>query len=188
MTADNAASVKLVAALAFVVYVGAIVLANWMISHVGTVQFPGGPHTLPVGFGLVAPSGTYAAAIAFPARDVVQRTSGRLFGFVAIIIGAGLSYGVSSHTIAFASGVTFLVAETLDMLIYTPLQRRWFAPAVVVSGLVGAVVNAWLFLTLAHIPLAGNFAGLLVGSVWVILAGGFVAGMLRRTGPLAVAV
>jgi hypothetical protein len=172
-------------ALAFGVYVGAIVLANWMISHVGTPT-PFGTHTLPVGFGLVAPSGTYAAALAFPARDVVQRTVGRAIGFAAIVIGAAISFGVSSHTIAVASGVTFLVAETLDMVVYTPLQRRYFGWAVVASGVVGAVVNAWLFLTLAHLPVGANFPGLFVGSIWVILIGGLVAGVLRRSGPLAV--
>jgi hypothetical protein len=177
---------RLAGLAAFVLYVAAIVLANYFISHIGTPT-PYGTHTFPVGFGLVAPSGTYWAAVAFPARDIVQRTSGRVFGFLAILIGAALSYGVSSHTIAFASGATFLTAETLDMLIYTPLQRRWFAPAVVASGLVGAVVNAWMFLTLAHLPLGPNMPGLLVGTVWVILAGGAVAGALRRTGPLAVA-
>jgi queuosine precursor transporter len=177
---------RTVGAVAFIAYIAAIVLANWMISHVGTPT-PFHTHTLPVGFGLVAPSGTYAAALAFPARDVVQRTVGRVVGFVAIVVGAALSFAVSSHTIAFASGATFLTAETLDMLIYTPLQRRWFAPAVIVSGLVGAVVNAWMFLTLAHLPVSSNMPGLLVGTVWVILAGGAIAAGLRRTKPLAVA-
>ena len=181
---------KPVTLLAFAVYVAAIVLANFFISHIGTPT-PFHTHTFPVGFGLVAPSGTYWAALAFPARDVVQRTGGRVLGFLAILVGAGLSYGVSSHTIAFASGATFLVAETLDMLIYTPLQKGRagyrFALAVVVSGTVGAVVNAWMFLTLAHLPLEANMPGLLVGTLWVIGVGGAVALALRRTGPLAVA-
>ena len=174
------------AVVAFAVYVSAIVMANFFISHIGTPT-PFHTHTFPVGFGLVAPSGTYWAALAFPARDVVQRTAGRAFGFAAILIGAAISFGVSSHTIAVASGVTFLVAESLDMAIYTPLQKRWFGPAVVVSGCVGAVVNAWLFLTLAGLPVGPNMPGLLLGTFWVILAGGFVAGALRRAGPLAVA-
>ena len=48
--------------------------ANWMIAHVG-LAIPGGAHVLPVGFGLVAPSGTYAAALTLVIRDLVQRTA-----------------------------------------------------------------------------------------------------------------
>ena len=41
------------AILAFAVYAGAIVLSNWLITHVG-IPGPHGTHTTPVGFGLLA--------------------------------------------------------------------------------------------------------------------------------------
>lgn len=168
-------------ALAFVVYVGSIAGSNWMISHVGrAVQ---GAHVLPVWFGLEAPSGVYLAGLTFVARDIVQRLAGLRVGVVAIVIGAAISWWASSPAIAVASGVTFLLSESCDFLVYTPLQVRHFPFAVVGSGLVADVVDSTVFLTLAGIPLSVALPGQLVGKAWVVLIGGVVAGILRRYGP-----
>src|SRR5215468_6438282 len=159
-------------------------MSNWIITHAGIPTFPGGPHLTPVGFGLYAPSGVWAAALSFPARDLVQRTGGRWLGIAAILIGAGVSYLVSNPVIAMASGITYLCSETADFAVYTPLQRRWFAPAVVASGCVAAVVDSVLFLHLAGIPAgASAVAGLVLGKVWVQLAAGPVAWKLRNAAP-----
>src|SRR5207237_10033947 len=50
-------------AFALAVYIGIIVLANWLITRFGAVD---------VGFGLMAPAAVYAAGAAFPARHRVQ--------------------------------------------------------------------------------------------------------------------
>lgn len=175
------------AAGAFAVYVAAIILSNWLITHVGIPTVPGGPHLTPVGFGLYAPSGVWAAALSFPARDLVQRSGGRWLGIAAIILGSGVSYLVSDPRIAVASGITYLCSETADFAVYTPLQRRWFVPAVVTSGCIAAVVDSVLFLHLAGLP-AGTaaVAGLVLGKVWVQLAAGAVTWRLRKAKPLAV--
>lgn len=165
------------------VYVGAIVGANWMISHVGR-PVPGA-HLLPVGFGLDAPSGVYVAALTFVARDVLQRIWGPRLGLVAIVLGAVISGFVSTPGLAFASGFTFLVSESSDFLVFTPLQRRHFPLAVLLSGLIGDVVDSTLFLTLAGIPLHAALPGQLLGKAWVMLGGGFLAAGLRRAGPFA---
>jgi queuosine precursor transporter len=169
------------AAIGFAIYVGSIAGANWMISHVGRPV--AGAHVLPVGFGLEAPSGVYLAGLTFVARDIVQRLAGLRVGVVAIVIGATLSWWLSSPAIAVASGVTFLLSESCDFLVYTPLQTRHFPYAVVGSGLVADVVDSVVFLTLAGIPLAVALPGQLVGKAWVVLIGGVVAGFLRRYGP-----
>ena len=165
-------------ALGFAIYVGSIAGANWMISHVGRPVE--GAHVLPVGFGLEAPSGVYLAGLTFVARDIVQRLVGLRVGVLAIVIGATLSWWFSSPAIAVASGVTFLLSESCDFLVYTPLQARHFPFAVVGSGLVADVVDSVVFLTLAGIPLAVALPGQLVGKEWVVLIGGVVAGFLRR--------
>jgi uncharacterized PurR-regulated membrane protein YhhQ (DUF165 family) len=175
------------AAAAFAVYVAAIVASNWLITHAGIPAGPG-THLTPVGFGLYAPSGVWAAAVSFPARDVTQRLGGRWLGIAAVLAGAAVSWAVSDPHIAVASGLTYLCSETADFLVYTPLQRRWFVPAVVASGCVAAVVDSVLFLHLAGIP-AGSaaVAGLVLGKVWVQVAAGPAAWGLRRTAPLEVA-
>jgi uncharacterized PurR-regulated membrane protein YhhQ (DUF165 family) len=185
MTADTTARKWTV--LAFAVYVAAIVASNWLIGHVGIPAGPG-THLTPVGFGLYAPSGVWAAAVSFPARDVVQRLGGRWLGIAAIIIGAAVSWYISDPQIALASGLTYLCSESADFAVYTPLQRRWFVPAVVASGCVAAVVDSVLFLHLAGLP-AGTaaVAGLVLGKVWVQLTAGPAAWGLRRTRPMAAA-
>lgn len=167
-------------------YVGAIALANWLIAHgcPGATATAFHTYTLPVGFGLVAPAGTYAAALTFPARDVVQRAGGRLVGVVAIAAGAAMSWWLSSPSVALASGATFLVAESLDFAVFSPMQRRWFALAVLVSGLFGLTANAALFLYLAHLPLS-EFDGLTLGQAWVMGPAFLAAVGLRRAVPTA---
>lgn len=174
------------AAGAFAVYAGAIVASNWLITHVG---IPAGHGTFltPVGFGLMAPSGVWAAAVSFPARDIVQRAGGRWLGAAAVIAGAMISWAISDPRIAIASGLTYLCSETADFAVYTPLQRRWFVPAVVASGCVAAVVDSVLFLHLAALPAgAAAVAGLVLGKAWVQLAAGPAAWALRKAGPVAV--
>lgn len=174
------------AAAAFAVYVAAIVASNWLITHAGIPAGPG-VHLAPVGFGLLAPSGVWAAAVSFPARDVTQRLGGRWLGVIAILIGAAVSWWISDPHIAVASGLTYLCSETADFAVYTPLQKRWFVPAVFASGCVAIVVDSILFLHLAGLPAgAAAVAGLVLGKFWVLLAAVPVTWGLRHTGPAAV--
>lgn len=173
------------AAAAFAVYVAAIAGSNWLITHVGIPAGPG-VHLTPVGFGLLAPSGVWAAAVSFPARDVTQRLGGRWLGVAAILIGAGISYLITSPVIAVASAVTYLCSEGADMAVYTPLQRRWFVPAVFASGCVAIVVDSLLFLHLAGIYSLASLEGLILGKFWVILAAVPVTWLLRNRGPVAI--
>src|SRR5262245_28787475 len=98
-------------------------MANWFIQNVGTQYQPGGPHVIPVGFGLEAPSGVLWVGVALVARDLVQQYWGARVAWVAVLLGAFLSYFVAP-SLAFASGVAFLVSETADLLVYTPIMRR----------------------------------------------------------------
>jgi uncharacterized PurR-regulated membrane protein YhhQ (DUF165 family) len=179
------------AAAAFAVYVAAIILSNWLITHVGIPSVHGTFKT-PVGFGLYAPSGVWAAAVSFPARDVTQRLGGRWLGVIAVVAGAAVSWRISDPHIAVASGVTYLCSEGADMAVYTPMQAgarqlsvRWFVAAVFVSGCVAIVVDSVLFLHMAGIYSPANVAGLIVGKLWVLLVAVPVTWALRKTRPLA---
>lgn len=168
--------------VALAVYVASIPLANWLIRNVGAVVLPDGTHLAPVGFGLAAPSGVYAAGVAFVARDVVQRAAGRRFALAAIVAGTLLSALVSPR-LALASGSAFLFSELADLAVYTPLQRRRFVLAVFASGVVGSVVDSLLFLAVAGIPLGQALPGLLLGKLWVQLGALPVAAWLRKRLP-----
>lgn len=146
-------------------YVASIVLANWLSNRYGLIT---------AGFGLLVSAGTYSAAVALCLRDWLHELAGPPAVLVAIVIGAGVSYGVSSAAIATASAVAFTCSELADMAIYTPLRERQRSGAVAASNAVGAVIDTLLFLWIAGFPLTGQSIGgqLLVKAVWV--TGGFL--------------
>ena len=137
-------------------YIGTIFGANWAIERYGIV---------PVGFGLMAPAGVYFVGLAFTFRDTTQRTLGRWWTVVAIVIGAALSVFVSPD-FAMASGAAFLFSEFADFAVYTPLAERQWLTAVVASNIVGTVVDSILFLWLAFGSLQ-FLTGQVVGKLWM---------------------
>jgi uncharacterized PurR-regulated membrane protein YhhQ (DUF165 family) len=112
--------------LALIGYIATIFAANWAISTYGVV---------PVGLGLVAPAGVYFAGLAFTLRDLVQDHLGRQWTIGAIIAGAAIS-GLISPQFALASGVAFLLSETADFFVYTPLREKSWIGAVAASNVV----------------------------------------------------
>jgi uncharacterized PurR-regulated membrane protein YhhQ (DUF165 family) len=151
-------------------YIGTIFAANWAITHVGLV---------PVGFGLLAPAGVYAAGLAFTFRDLTQETLGRWWTAGAILAGAGLS-ALLSPQLALASGIAFLVSEGLDLAVYTPLRARgYWLGAVAASNTVGLVVDSVLFLALAFGSLQ-FLPGQIVGKAWMTLLAVALLWLLRR--------
>jgi len=159
--------------VAAVVYVASVVLANWLTTRYGFV---------PVGFGLTATAGTYAAGLTLALRDVAQDVGGRWFVLALIALGGGLSYLFADAAIATASLVAFTVSELADLTTYTPLRERNWYGAVFASNVVGAVVDTVLFLGIAFgfASVRGAIAGQLVGKLWATLAFLALAYLLRR--------
>lgn len=145
--------------IAAVLYVGTIFAANWLITHFGVV---------PVGFGLMAPAGVYAAGLAFTLRDVVQDAMGRR-AVVAVILIGGVASAFVSPALAFASATAFLCSEFADFAVYTPLRDRGlWVQALLASNTVGLVFDSVLFLWLAFHSLQ-FLPGQIVGKAWMTL-------------------
>ena len=164
-------------------FVATVVAANVLTSRFGFV---------PVGFGLTATAGTYAAGLALALRDSTQDGLGRVAVLVLVVIGAGLSALLADPMIALASGVAFLLSELVDFAVYTPLRararvgdRRW-SLAVVASNLAGAVVDTVVFVGIAFgtAVIWPAMPGQLVGKAWstlaYLLAGVVIARALLR--------
>ena len=162
-----------------IAFLACVPAANWLIHNVGTTCIPDGPCLVPVGFGLMAPSGVLVIGAAFVLRDVVHLHLGRQWVLGAIVSGAALSFFVASPALAIASGVAFLLSELLDYVVYTPLAARRFMLAVIASSLVGAVADSVVFLWLAFDSLE-YLAGQVVGKWWAILLLAPVAGIIRN--------
>lgn len=159
-------------AVSLTLYLGQIVVANWAVQHVGLV---------PVGFGLLAPAGVYFIGLGLVLRDQVHERLGVAWAIGAIVVGALLSAALGGDPrIALASGIAFLVAEGLDLLAYIPARRRWgLVVGVVLSGIVGSVVDSWLFLSIAFGPTAFFWAQL-VGKLTMTALGALLLLGLRR--------
>jgi len=152
--------------------------ANWLIQNFGMVEFPNGPHTIPVGFGYRAPSGVIMIGLALVARDLVQRNAGKRAAIIAIVLGTGLSYFVAPQ-LAFASAVAFFIGEIADFAIYTPLANRNLAVAVLLSGIAGAIIDSLLFLQIAF-GSTQYWIGNTIGKIWMSLAAFIVLLIIQR--------
>jgi len=154
-------------------------VANWMIGHVGTVCVPNGPCLIPVAPKLMAPSGVLMIGIALVLRDLVQRRLGFRFAVAAILIGAALSGLVAPVSLVIASASAFLLSEFADLVVYTPLARKRMVTAVVLSSMVGLVIDSIVFLWLAFGSLE-FLAGQVVGKAWMVLLSIPFVVLLRR--------
>lgn len=178
---------KRIGAVAVIGYTLTIVAANWALHHIGNPSpFPGAPNTLPVGFGLEAPSGVYFVALALVLRNVVQRQLGRRVAVAAIIVGALLSWATSDGAVALASGVAFLCSEGLDMTVYTPLRRHGQLRAVLPASLLGGAVDSAVFLAIAFHS-ESFWQAQMLGKAWGVLAAAVILGLAEaRANPKAV--
>ena len=150
------------AAAAVTIYVGAILLANVLTAHYGLV---------PVGFGLVATAGTYAAGLALLARDFVHRYAGVWWVLGGIALGIALSWVFASPALATASAAAFAIAELADLAVYAATRkRRGFITSAAVSNVVSAPLDTVVFLVIAGFPLT-----------WEVVAGQLLAKLLWAT-------
>jgi queuosine precursor transporter len=161
--------------------------ANWLIGNVGTRCVPNGPCVMPVGFGVMAPTGVTMIGLALVLRDLVQRRLGVGWAAGAVVAGAALSAFLAPPALVIASGMAFLVAEMADLTVYTPLQRRRLVTAVVASSFVGLVIDSIIFLYLAFGSLE-YLLGQVMGKSWMVLAAiPFIVWLRRRDARLSLA-
>jgi queuosine precursor transporter len=142
-----------------------VAAANWLTSRYGFI---------PVGLGLSATAGTYAAGLCLLARDWEHDTAGRVAVLAAIAAGGLASAVMAGPRLALASAVAFVASEVADLLVYQPLRRRGWVRAVVASNGVGAPVDTILFLALAGFP------------IWAAVPGQLLAKMTATAIPVTV--
>ena len=172
---------QLVGGVRGVAYVLTILLANYAITRRGNAPaFPGGPYTVPVWPGIEAPSGMLFAGFVFTFRDLTQEWLGRKAVIVAILVGALLSWVVTSNRdLAVASAVAFLFSELADFAVYQPLRERRWLLAVFASNVVGLVIDSILFLQIAFGSL-DFIEGQIIGKLWATVFAVVALLALRR--------
>ncbi|MBO1078983.1 VUT family protein [Roseomonas haemaphysalidis] len=153
--------------------------ANWLIGNAGSVCVPQGPCLIPVAPGVMAPSGVLMIGLALVLRDLVQRRLGLGWAWLAILAGTAISATLAPPALVVASAAAFLISETVDLAVYTPLQRRHLVLAVLLSGLAGLVVDSVAFLFIAFGDLS-FLPGQVLGKLWMILLALPLVAWLRR--------
>ncbi len=155
--------------LALAGFAATIPAANWLIGNVGVKCIPDGPCLIPVGLGLMAPSGVLMIGLALVLRDVVHESLGWRWAIAGILAGAGLSGFVAPPALVVASCLAFLLSESADFAVYAPLRQKRLWAAVLLSGIAGAFVDSAVFLYVAFGSL-DHIAGNVVGKVWMSAA------------------
>lgn len=135
--------------LAFAMFAATIPTANWLIGNVGTTCIPHGPCLIPVGFGLMAPSGVLMIGLALVLRDWLHELAGWEWSVAAVIAGAMMSLAISPPALAVASAAAFAASEIADTAVYSKLREKSRPAAVVASQIVGAAIDSMLFVWLA---------------------------------------
>ena len=153
-------------------YLATIPIANWLINNVGTQYAPNTPHTIPVGFGYSAPSGVLMMGLALVLRDYVQQQFGHRITLGAIAIGIALSYAVNP-AVATASAVAFAVSELADLAIFTRIRKQSLSLAVIASGIVGGIIDSFLFLQIAF-KSTQFWQGQVIGKSLMAIAAGLI--------------
>lgn len=142
-----------------------------------------------VGFTALGPSWPVFVAVGavLALRDFVHRAHGWKVSLALIVAGAGIAalFNLAAPLVALASVVAFLVAETLDMALFAAVRERLgLALGVLVSGLVGSLVDSLVFLSIAFGSLA--FLGVQYqGKAAATVAAAAVVALARRRDPLA---
>jgi hypothetical protein len=113
-----------------------------------------------------------------------MRALARSVMFGAIIAGAALSYLVAP-AFAVASGAAFLLSESADMAVFTPLARRGWNRALAGEHGRGAVVDSVVFLHLAFGSLA-FLDGQVVGKLTMTAAAVALSAVVRPMLPAKV--
>lgn len=163
----NSLRSKVIASLAGIGFVGLVVGANALTANYALI---------PAGFGLLTTAGTYLAGATFVLRDVIHEHAGRWVSAGLVAAAAVVAGFITTPALGIASGVTFLLAELLDLGVYDAIRKRGYMVAVAASSAAGALLDSWLFLTLAGFPVTfAAIAGQVLVKGYAIAA---VAGLI----------
>lgn len=118
-------------------YIGLIVLVNWLFTVVPLVDLPGGDKWPPV---------SLVVGFIFVARDFAQREIGHRV-IIAMLAAGALSYWMADPYVAAASVAAFLLSEFADWAVYS-FTGRPFAQRVLLSSVVSTPVDSAVFLAM----------------------------------------
>jgi len=131
-------------------YVGLMPFINWSFAAVPTLPIPDW-----LGGGLFQPL-AIVTGLVLVVRDFAQREL-KHWIWGAMVVGLALSTLTSWIQVVVASGLAFLVSETVDWAVYT-FSRRPLSQRIMLSSAVSAPLDQIVFIGLASLVVPGIFA------------------------------
>jgi queuosine precursor transporter len=131
-------------------YVGLMPFINWSFAAVPTTPIPdwlGGGQFQPLAI---------VTGLVLVVRDFAQREL-KHWIWGAMIVGLLLSTLTSWVTVVVASGLAFLISETVDWAVYT-FSKRPLSQRIMISSLASAPLDQVVFIGLASLVVPGIFA------------------------------
>ncbi len=116
-------------------YIGLIVMVNWLFTVVPLVDMGGGEMWPPVAL---------IVGLIFIVRDFAQRVVGH-WVLAAMLIAAILSYFLADPFVAIASVAAFAISELADWLVYS-FTKRPFAQRILLSSVLATPIDTVVFL------------------------------------------
>ena len=117
------------------IYIGLIVLVNWLFIVVQPVDMGGGEMWPPVAL---------VVGLIFIARDFAQRVIGH-WVLAAMLVAGVLSYFLADPFVAYASVAAFAINELADWLVYS-FTKRSFAQRILFSSVLATPLDTIVFL------------------------------------------
>jgi uncharacterized PurR-regulated membrane protein YhhQ (DUF165 family) len=133
------------------IYVFLIVFSNVITASTQPFNF----------FYFVVPYGTFFIGLTFIFRDLIQIKIGKnktyKLIFLSLFISALTSYLLKDPlSIVFASGITFLLSESIDTEIFSKIKTN-INKKILFSGLIGGIIDSLVFVIVGLSPLGANF-------------------------------
>ena len=126
-----------------------------VVANIVTAMFP----PIVVG-GIIIPCGSFLVGVTFFLRDFIQLRIGKTNVYKLIVLAALISGFISlslgdAMNVAVASVISFFVSEALDTEVFSRLSAS-IKKRVMVSGLVGGMLDSTIFIVLALSPIGSS--------------------------------
>jgi len=116
-----------------VAYISSIILANLLVIYIGIIDI-----------GIISfPAGAIMIGLCFSLRDFVQKYYGKYKCWLWMLLATIITI-LFSREVAFASGIAFLLAESIDWLVFT-FYNNSFKKRLILSNILSLPVDSLVF-------------------------------------------
>lgn len=131
-------------------YLSSIIVGNIFVTlfGIGVLMLADANNPSNVYFSLTFPLGAMWIGLTFSFRDFVQRYWGHQWTWVWMILASVITW-FFNQTLAYASVISFIAAESCDWLVFYILRHKTLRYRLIVSNIFSCPLDSLLFVTIA---------------------------------------